>query len=100
MAEGHADLAAIDAVTWMMIERWDTHAATLRVLARTTPTPALPYITAMGTDSDLIYEGLGEAIAELHSDDRAILGLSGIVRVSPDRYLKVSTPPLGSLEAL
>jgi len=86
VAEGRADLAAIDAQTWKMAERWDAHAAGLRVVARTAPTPALPYIAAKGSDSGLIAQALKTAIAGLCSDDRAILGLRGITRLSRERY--------------
>ncbi len=96
VAEGRADLTALDAVTWRMIKRWDAHAATLRVLAHTKPTPALPYISAVGTDSDLIYQGLRDAVAVLHSDDRLNLGLNGIIRNSPRHYLEVTEPPIGN----
>ncbi len=86
VAEGQSDLAAIDALTWKMIERWDAHAAGLRVVARTEPTPTLPYISARGSDSDLISRALDDAISELSEGDRAILGLNGITRISWERY--------------
>ncbi|NNK78215.1 MAG: PhnD/SsuA/transferrin family substrate-binding protein, partial [Litoreibacter sp.] len=43
VASGIADIAAIDAVSWAMIRRWDSFAADLREIGVTAPTPALPY---------------------------------------------------------
>jgi len=47
VADGKADLAAVDAVAWAMLARFEParHAA-LRVLEWTSATPALPFITA------------------------------------------------------
>ncbi len=87
VAERCADLAAIDALTWKMIMRWDAHARHLRVVAHTSPTPALPYISAMEGDGALIRRALRVAIAELREEDRGTLGLAGITRISSERYL-------------
>lgn len=86
VAEGRADMAAIDAVTWRMAERWDVHVASLRVLAHTAATPALPYISAKGRDSDLVSEVLRAAVTGLGQGDRDILGLEDTIRFSWQRY--------------
>ena len=39
VAEGKADIAALDALTWALIQRHDPFATTLREIARTEPTP-------------------------------------------------------------
>ncbi len=93
VAKGDADLAALDALSWKMIERWDAHAPNLRVMDRTSPTPALPYISAAGSDSDLIRQALRDAVADLRPEDRLSVGLKGITWVSAERYLEVATPP-------
>ena len=95
VAEGRADLAAIDALNWNMMKRWDSHAADLREVARTIPTPALPYICANGSDGNRIWQAMRDAEAELRPEDRITLGLRGITRISPDRYLEVANPPQG-----
>ena len=46
VARNGADIAAIDAVTWAMIEKYDAFASGLHIIAKTTPTPGLPYIAA------------------------------------------------------
>ena len=93
VASGQADIAAIDAVTWMLIERYETFASKLCVLERTTPnTPALPLITSLTLDSNLIYDAVKKAIKELPTDMRDAMLLKGIVKISPSNYLNVSNP--------
>jgi ABC-type phosphate/phosphonate transport system substrate-binding protein len=93
VANGQADIAAIDAVTWMLIERYEAFASKLRVLERTTPnTPALPLITSLTLDSNLIYDAVKKAIKELPTDMRDAMLLKGIVKISPSNYLNVSNP--------
>ncbi len=66
VAEGRADLAAIDAVTWRLIERYRPQlAARLRVVAQSDPTPGLPLITAASRDPAPLAEAVREAIADL-----------------------------------
>lgn len=93
VAEGHADLAAIDALTWQMIQRWDPMAARLREVARTAPTPALPYISAKGADAETLFQAMVEAVSSLSPQDQTTLSLRGIVRIDPARYLAVPIPP-------
>ena len=93
VAEGAADIAAIDALTWRMIRRWDGIAADLREIAATSSTPALPWITSPAADAPLIAEALSEALSALAGPDRDRLGLLGAVRLDPAAYLGVRTPP-------
>ena len=93
VAEGRADLAAIDAVTWDMITQWDAIAGALKVVDRTAPTPGLPYIAALGRDGGLMFDIVATAIAALPRADRAILRLRGLVRIEPAAYLAVPIPP-------
>ena len=93
VAEGRAEIAAIDAVTWAMIARWETFAADLKVVGQTDPTPGLPYIAAKGTDAALMFQIIAKAIAALSQEDRDTLCLRGIVKIAPEAYLAVPTPP-------
>lgn len=64
VAEGRADLAAIDAVAWAMFEEWEPeHFARLRVLSWTVETPILPYIQSSGQthQADLVFLALRQA---------------------------------------
>lgn len=94
VAEGRADIAAIDAVTWRLIEAHrPAVAGHLRVVARTRPTPGLPLITAPGHDGAAIFDAFCAATHQLGDAHRAMLGLKGAVRIAPEAYLAVPVPP-------
>jgi ABC-type phosphate/phosphonate transport system substrate-binding protein len=61
VAAGHADMAAIDLVTWGHCLRHRPAAGRLRVLMLTDPTPGLPYIAAPGADVAALRAALAEA---------------------------------------
>ena len=93
VAEGKADIAAIDAVTWRMITRWEGFAAKLKVVGQTDATPGLPYIAALGTDQAAMFGIIAVAIAQIAPADRDTLCLNGLVHIEPATYLAVPTPP-------
>lgn len=93
VAEDRADIAAMDALTYDLCMRYDPFMAGLRALARTAPTPALPYIAAKGVDGAACFAAISEAIHVLTDQDRGILSLKGLVHIPPERYLAVPTPP-------
>lgn len=93
VATGRADLAALDAQTWRLLQRHAPEAAMVSVIAETTPTPGLPYITRAGQDPAPLRAALAEAIAALAADDRAALGLAGLVTIPEAAYLAVPVPP-------
>lgn len=89
IARGDADIAAIDALTWSMIEKWDNWASELKVLTRTEDTPATPYITARRDLAPELFGALEAAIAALPQEDRDRLGITGLLKVPVDAYLNV-----------
>jgi ABC-type phosphate/phosphonate transport system substrate-binding protein len=93
VAAGRADIAALDAVTWRNVQRYEGFATKLRVLEWTAPTPGLPLITAKGQNAEAIHSAVANAIADLDSIDAIDLGLQGIVRIPKDTYLAVLNPP-------
>jgi ABC-type phosphate/phosphonate transport system substrate-binding protein len=93
VAEGSADLAAIDGLSWRMIRRWDATAAELKEIGTTPPTPALPWITAANRNPAPLAEAIADALAELSPEDRDALGLLGAIRIAPERYLAIPNPP-------
>ncbi|SEO63300.1 ABC transporter, phosphonate, substrate-binding protein [Salinihabitans flavidus] len=93
VAEGRADLAGLDALTWEMIRRHDDFAADLVEIARTDPTPALPYITARNRDPEPLRTALSAAVDTLSPADRDTLHLRAIVTIPASTYLAVPTPP-------
>ena len=93
VAEGRADIAALDAVTWRLIQQYDSFANALRVLEWTPPTPGLPYITAKGIAGSKVFEAVAEAIDSLSEADQKALGLQGIIAIPQAEYRAVSSPP-------
>ena len=92
VAEGRAELAAIDALTWSLISEFED-VSSVKVVGATEPTPALPYITAKGRNAVAIYAGVAAAIDRLSPQDRARLRLRGIVAIPAADYLAVPIPP-------
>ncbi len=93
VAQGEADIAAIDAVTWVLIQRHEGFAKNLRILERTTPTtPVLPYITSLTLDADQLFAAIEKAIQDLPQDMRDTLLLKGIMKIPASEYLKVPNP--------
>ena len=93
VAEGRADIAAIDALSWQMLVRWDGFATALRVVDATAPTPGLPYISAAAADGPALFRAVAAAIAVLSAQDRDTLHLKGIVAIPAAAYLAVPNPP-------
>lgn len=93
VAEGHADFAALDALSWEMIRAYDNFADQLVEITRSEPTPALPYITALGGDAPALFDAIETAIRDLDNSSRDVLHLKGLVPLQPSDYLSVPTPP-------
>ena len=93
VADGRADLAGLDCVTWNILMETDPAlTAKLTVRDRTEPSPALPFITAKTRDPAPLHAALGQAIASLSHDDRQQLRLQGVILVQPQDYLSVPDP--------
>jgi ABC-type phosphate/phosphonate transport system substrate-binding protein len=86
VATGQADLAAIDAVTFRNLIRWDPLAVAVRVIGRTHSSPGMTFITAPGADPTPFRSAIADAILRLDPATRDTLGLQGIVTLSPADY--------------
>ena len=93
VAKGNADIAALDAVSWRLIEEHEEFGSSLRILDWTKPTPGLPLITAKGNDPGAIFNAVRSAIGQLDPTDRSALGLQGIVRIPKEQYTAIRNPP-------
>lgn len=91
VATGRADLAAIDAVTWRMLQAWEPLAAQLRVIGRTGLSPGMTFITAKSNDPAPIKSALTTAIAALSLEHAQTLGLRGI-NALPDSAYDIPIP--------
>lgn len=95
IANGLADIAALDAVTWKLIERHDAFSSALRVVEYTKPTtPVLPFITSMSGDADTVFTAIETAIEDLTPEEKDFLCLKGIIKIPPEEYLRVPNPIL------
>ena len=92
VANGIADIAAIDAVSWKYIWKFEGLETVLKVLDRTPPTPALPYITAKAQDARKVFDTLRSAIQDLEDVDKSVLCLKGLVRAQAKDYLELPMP--------
>jgi len=92
VADGKVDLCALDAQTWRLIQR---HAPlpNLTELARTAPTPALPFITARTQNPEPILAAMTAALGTLPDADRSALDLHALIRIDAAAYLAIPTPP-------
>lgn len=90
VADGRADIAAIDAHSWRLLLAHDTAITDrLQVIARTDPTPALPYVTAFPELAGPLRAALAAAIA----GHGAPLGLQGLVQLPLSAHLCLPLPP-------
>ena len=94
VAGGQADIAALDAVSWRLMQRYEGFAQHLRVVEWTTPTPGLPYIAAKGADRAAIFGAVAAAIDGLGARDRDDLGIRGLVDIPGTAYLAIANPDL------
>ncbi len=92
VARGQADIAALDAVSWRLMQRWDRFARDLRVLDYTKPTPGLPYICARGVDAGQVAHAVRIAIDTMPDKVRDALGIVGLVSIPQADYLAVPVP--------
>jgi len=93
VAEKRASIAAIDAVTWRLIKKYEPFAADLKPLEWTDPTPGLPYITAKNQDPTPVSYAVKAAIADLPDDVKLSLGIVNLVTIPAEDYLAVPNPP-------
>jgi ABC-type phosphate/phosphonate transport system substrate-binding protein len=95
VAEGRADLAAIDCVTFALIERGRPELAErIAIVAKSPLSPGLPFIAAARLDAatiTAIREALFTALADPRlAETRAALGLAGARAAVPSDYHRVA----------
>ncbi len=87
VADGRADIAAIDAHSWRLIRRFDPAAAGLREISRTGCTPGLPLITARKELVQTLFEAVQSAIRLTPASDLGLIPFRGLVRLPEAEYL-------------
>ena len=91
VADGVADIAAIDAVTWRLIKRFEPFHEKLQVLQTTTPRPALPLITKVYADQvEVLHNALVQGLDKVDPAAKKLLGVKGLVHIPASAYLSVT----------
>lgn len=98
VAEGRADMAAIDAVCWALAERHENEAvAQLAAIAWTPLRPALPFITAGGRSDDevaALRTALSDALVDAEiADARQALALNAVAVLKAEDYAPLAALP-------
>lgn len=93
VAEGRADFASLDLLSWQLMVEHDAFADVLCTVEYTTPTPGLPFITALNQDPARVFIALKSAIEGLDDDSRQTLHIKDLIHIAPRDYLAVPTPP-------
>jgi ABC-type phosphate/phosphonate transport system substrate-binding protein len=103
VAEGRADVAAIDCVSYAHIQRFNPELTSrLRILDFTPSSPGLPYVTARGCEASTV-SALRAALASVLADPalaavRAALLLTGIDFTVDEDYVEVRRLERAALE--
>ncbi|ABD54052.1 phosphate/phosphite/phosphonate ABC transporter substrate-binding protein [Jannaschia sp. CCS1] len=92
LADGRADIACIDAISWQMIRRYDTSARHLRLIARTDTSPGQTLITARRNDPAPIRAAVTQALTALPAAHKDTLLLRGLADL-PDADYHALAPP-------
>lgn len=94
VADGKADWAAIDAVTWELAKRHEPAAGELVAFARTPETPALPLITSLSNTDHIgtIADAFETAVAGLDTQVREAVFITGLTRFKPEDYAPLAAP--------
>jgi len=89
VAQNKADIAAIDCVSWSLVQRFDEEARKLKVVAHTASRPNLPIIASLERTEDeikLLREATSEAVESLDKNAREITGITGFVSRTTSDY--------------
>ncbi|MBX2878289.1 MAG: PhnD/SsuA/transferrin family substrate-binding protein [Granulosicoccus sp.] len=86
VAASHADIAAIDWVSWRLARKYESAAKQLRVLQRTHPMPGLPYICHRSQDAMLACDVVENALEQADREVKSALSIQSFWRSEPGDY--------------
>lgn len=94
VADGRADIAAIDAVSWRGIAAFEPDLARgLQVIGRSAASPGLPLVTGRHRDPAPLRRAVRDGIAALAASHRDAFGLRGVVDIGAAAYMAEPIPP-------
>jgi len=91
VAQGLADIAAIDSITWRMSVRFDPITQGLRSIGTTEPTPGLPFIAAKAKFDIRMYDAVRAAIIMLPDEALGAFGLRDVAPLHRTDYDVIRT---------
>jgi ABC-type phosphate/phosphonate transport system substrate-binding protein len=91
VAEGLADVAAIDSVTWRMSRQFDPDLSGVRSIGTTEPTPGLPFIAAAGKPNAKLFDAVRVGLASLPLETRQVFGLRDVLPFRKGDYEVIKT---------
>jgi ABC-type phosphate/phosphonate transport system substrate-binding protein len=91
VAKGHADIAAIDSVTWRMSRQFDSVTEGLRSIGTTEPTPGLPFVAAKGRWDGRLHDAVRAGVAGLPGVTRRAFGLRDVLPFERADYEVIKT---------
>lgn len=89
---GHADIAAIDAHSWRLMQMFDDFAMGLHVLDRTFSSLALPMITAYSDLVAPLHKAVTQAISSLSLEDKKLLACHQLISFDVADYITAISP--------
>ena len=92
VSEGKADITAIDAVSFKMIQKYDDFSVNLSIIGMTNPTPGLPFIAYQGADTKIFQRAVKNAIDTISSKSKKALQIKGLISIPKSEYLKFQQP--------
>lgn len=98
LADGRADIAGIDLLSWTMLNELNLLPSGLEIVDLTPPTLGTPYVTARANDPVPIADAITRAIAALPADVSRRLHLRGLVQHGTAAYMAepIPAPPIAT----
>lgn len=93
VADGRADIAAIDAVTWQMLGRFDEQPSGIKIIGRTIATPCQPLVTANVDYVAPLQAVIPAALSAMTEQARGDLGLVSLADVTTAACADLPLPP-------
>lgn len=94
VADGQAEIAAIDAITWRALCRFEPEVTRrLRVIGRTAESPGQALVTATPALAAPLRKALRAAMTTVQPPVLSDLGIAGVTEIPAAAYLAVPNPP-------
>ena len=93
VANGSADIAAIDCVSWYLANQCESAVRNLKVIGHTQSRPGLPLITCGDTSAQeisVMRDALTKAVDDVDEKSRAMLGICGLVPLDEEDYAPIA----------